>query len=590
MSARRRERSSAAEVALRLWNDEEGASLVFAAITLFSLALCVLYVYQMGVASANRMTVQNAADAGAYSAAQVEANALNAVGQVNDAMAYLNYLMLRHTVDAIVYDTIHAFETKGSPPARGNLAYVQMGGPDGKYEGPERYAHVRRFVNTSYARGQEWMADLHAAGRAIVRATPALVRRTAVEVAAANGAAKVAVSSDLERAFRVGDAASDGFGEGSSSAERFEPALYQRYAEREVQEVIDAGVDTTRAAKRRLPVGWFDPARGRQLGPYFQVRLCWNAKDWEHAGHTSPHGTYFPFNLFRDGSPNGHWHREHYHFKLTPLGPLPLGPHGGGGSNGQPMSDRPGGHYLPGDDDPSLHQDADDLKLMGSFGSHHYFVVCPTCRARRFAPGARWSEVARTSDEASTLRPYFRLRYTPWPRPLMLRASLLRSGVTVAAWSPGGGLGDTFPGTDWGVLALATAQVGYQTDEGVLPLKEVQGGRGQYFETRGAGALVPGQQEVPVLAGGPVDPRNFFYSADSALGVRFGARLVPIASPLAHHPDLGYRSVAELLDPASTRWYDEGSPDAAGTPPPGLDALRDVVEVNSESALEAFWH
>jgi len=58
----------------RLHSDESGSSLVFAAITFFGLAMSTLMVYQLGMISADRVRIQNAADAAAYSGAVVEAN------------------------------------------------------------------------------------------------------------------------------------------------------------------------------------------------------------------------------------------------------------------------------------------------------------------------------------------------------------------------------------------------------------------------------------------------------------------------------------------------------------------------------------
>ena len=47
----------------RLARDEEGSSLIFAAITLFSLLLSIMLVYQIGLLTTDRIQLQNAADA-----------------------------------------------------------------------------------------------------------------------------------------------------------------------------------------------------------------------------------------------------------------------------------------------------------------------------------------------------------------------------------------------------------------------------------------------------------------------------------------------------------------------------------------------
>ena len=43
-----------------------------------------------------------------------------------------------------------------------------------------------------------------------------------------------------------------------------------------------------------------------------------------------------------------------------------------------------------------------------------------------------------------------------------MRESLLRSGITVVTWRKARELGSTFPASDWGMLAVASAAVGYQ--------------------------------------------------------------------------------------------------------------------------------
>jgi hypothetical protein len=94
-----------------------------------------------------------------------------------------------------------------------------------------------------------------------------------------------------------------------------------------------------------------------------------------------------------------------------------------------------------------------------------------------------------------------------------------------------------------------------------------------------------------VIAGGggnDRDYRNLFYSDDPSLGVRFGARLVPIAWKNTTHPSLTFNSLKDLLD--GSRWYDVSNATTAVAAPLGLAKLKDVVQVDSQPALEAFWH
>ena len=95
----------------RLHADESGSSLVFAAITFFGLAMSTLMVYQLGMISAERVRIQNAADAAAYSGAVVEANNLNVMGQLNDGMAYVHYNLLRYVIDCTIYRTLETYDT-----------------------------------------------------------------------------------------------------------------------------------------------------------------------------------------------------------------------------------------------------------------------------------------------------------------------------------------------------------------------------------------------------------------------------------------------------------------------------------------------
>jgi hypothetical protein len=618
------------EQLIRLNRDEEGSSLVFAAITLFSLTLMIMYVYQMGIVTANRMQIQNAADAAAYSAAQVEANALNSIGQINDAMTYLNYLMLRFTVDAIVYDTLHAFESHSTPGATGPTGYVLMGGGSAPYEGPQRFLHAKGNAQDTLPNGlspldngKEWVQDLHYAARTIMRATPDMVKLTAARVAAYNGAQFIAISEDIDLAFKDftaagGPAVGDGFAE--RAAGTFSESMYKRYGRTEapvwqiekVTPSVDAG---TAAGVQHLPNsggGWFDPTQGRaSRGDYSQVRLCWNKDDWTHEGD-GQHGFMLPYGKFREGAPNGHWHRSHSHWHYDGLTFTELGPHGGisGGT------DQPGGHYQPDDDDPTIHNEATDLLFFGPFAAHHYVDPCPTCRAMTFSATASWSEVRKTIRDASNLTGAHSLTYgRVFPRPLLIRQPLLQSGITVVAWSPASGIGDTFPESDWGMIAVASGSIGYQVPGGgVLPLTALATPESTYSGTLGTTTYTgtTGANAAPTIrvlqaGGGGTDTefRNFFYSDDKSMGVRFGARLVPIAGVNTFHPDLNSGSgLGDLLDGA--RWKDVGNVLAPGNvaaplgvttakpranpTDPARGTLRDVVRVNSQASLDKFWH
>ncbi|GAH31786.1 unnamed protein product, partial [marine sediment metagenome] len=219
----------------RMSSDEGGASLIFAAMTLFPLTLSIMYVYQMGLVSADRIQMQTAADSAAYSAAQVEANALNAIGQVNDAMAYVNYINLRYTIDAIVYSTLNAYEQSPmSPPVSNSTGYVLMGGSGGPWEGKARFNHIQTIINGPMQESKNLVVDLHYAARIIMEATPDLAMQTAADIAAFNGAEEIAFSQDLELAFREsrpgsGAATDKGYGFASTDVARLDASMAERY-------------------------------------------------------------------------------------------------------------------------------------------------------------------------------------------------------------------------------------------------------------------------------------------------------------------------------------------------------------------------
>jgi hypothetical protein len=583
----------------RLDRDEEGSSLIFAALTLFSLALVIMYVYQIGLVTTDRIQIQNAADAAAYSAAQVEANALNSIGQVNDAMAYLNYLLLRYTIDGVVYDTLHRFEDVDKPGATGRQGYVLMGGiGPTNFEGSARYDHAQANTADALAKGKLWIEDMHHVARAIMEVTPELVKRTATKVAEFNGASHIAISDDVELAFKL----DDGFAEGGTS-NTFPDAMYKRYEEKDVWQVdaVSGGADPkSSAAPQKLTTEWFDPSKGGLKGAaYSQVRLCWNENDWRHDGHTQPHG-YGIYIGYRAGAPNNHWHNKHIHKDYISNFPAvtPLPEHGGyvGGT------DRPGAHWNYGavDDDSGTHDQA-IVDLFINYGpnpDHHETVACPTCEGQY---GGRWSGVKRESELPRSFSLYSGGFF---PRPLMIKTPLLQSGITVVTWREGHGLGETFRESDWGMVAVASAAVGYQIkDGGVLPLNTI-GSSTTNFVSQYSGTL-DGKAEnrgVPTLTNAgkdeDADYKNLYYSDTEDSGVRFGARLVPIAHKYTQHPShTNGEGLSDLLNGIGGRWIKVS--DSSAEIPPGVVTarggpdrltLKDVVLVNSKTSLESFWH
>jgi hypothetical protein len=313
-------RARAVERVRALPSDEEGGSMVFGAITLFSLMLFILLVYQIGMTSSHRMQMQTSADYAAYSGALVEADALDAIAFANEGMAYVYYNELRYAVDACVYGTLDQF-THHAQWVQTNRPEALMPSTDmrvlmaGSVEPPENkdapdwvplgdeevfrrnrdaaFDHARRLLPS----GKKWLADLHDGERAIFASTPRLVLRTIAKVAYDNGAVAVGVSSDVDDVFRLSHGMGDqnaGFVEGGSGAGgAVDRGLYHRYETRAL------GVDRRggQPVARELPSAWFDPSTGEATGDdaYYQVRLCWNSKDWSHANLKQPQ--YIPHEM-----------------------------------------------------------------------------------------------------------------------------------------------------------------------------------------------------------------------------------------------------------------------------------------------------
>ena len=83
----------------RLWRDESGVVLAFTVIVFLSLFVIACSVYAVGENIRQRIELQNATDAAAYSAAVVQADALSRIAAINKAMAWTYVQMGRSVMD-----------------------------------------------------------------------------------------------------------------------------------------------------------------------------------------------------------------------------------------------------------------------------------------------------------------------------------------------------------------------------------------------------------------------------------------------------------------------------------------------------------
>jgi len=578
----------------RLHSDESGSSLVFAAITFFGLAMSTLMVYQLGMISADRVRIQNAADAAAYSGAVVEANNLNVMGQLNDGMAYVHYNLLRYVIDCTIYRTLETYDTHhtrvGSlgyfppsfgpgikpagdptpgnanqyPPTAENTVapgWVQLG-DEAEFDGRLLTADGIQNFPTLITQGKTWLADLVEAQRELLAATPIMVKNHVRKIARQNGATHVAISNDLDEAFQV----DTGFYEQEGPNGGLGFAVANRYADGRLG--VDGG---------GFPE-WFDWRQGRTKGGaagYSQVRLCWNINDWGHKKAQNQQ----PPRATQQGAPNGHWHARHHHvFQLDFDNSVHDTYHGNmfDGTEAPPC-----GHLVDPVEQEVVNGVSGGTFIDGWHSGDHAWVNCPTCGVESHS--GRYTEVKVDHQiPQGDKRRGMALDLNNWPRPLGMRPLLMRSGITVIAWRPGSGIGDFYPASSWGTLAVASAQVGYWHDNEVRILRELSDDEAVWRNMGDSETFRFAEDEGGVGNGG----RNFFYSDDPSDGVFFGARLVPAAREFTWGDD---PTLGGMLR-GTSGWT---RTDGAGTSetPAGLAGLSNYVTADSMAELRrAIWH
>jgi hypothetical protein len=150
------------------------------------------------------------------------------------------------------------------------------------------------------------------------------------------------------------------------------------------------------------------------------------------------------------------------------------------------------------------------------------------------------------------------------------------------------------------MIAVASAQVGIQESDKVMPLKQLAGEEATYVGTGTNNSS--GERKIPYAANRNSDNKdglNLFYAKEIGQGgIRFGARLVPIARENTWHKDLysngkGLKAILENQPSGGGGgqpiWV-KADANASGGAPPTLDKLKDFVTVRSDQGLKAFWH
>ena len=139
----------------RFWQQEDGVALAFG-ITFFLLVFLLgMSVYAVGETVRQRMELQNAADAAAYSGAVVQADTLSRVACINQAMSWTYVMMNRRIMDYITDKWLEKVDQKWEEDLRGVREFWNWQSTCGtRNEGTDYWvgfsgAHKQIFLNHS---------------------------------------------------------------------------------------------------------------------------------------------------------------------------------------------------------------------------------------------------------------------------------------------------------------------------------------------------------------------------------------------------------------------------------------------------------
>ena len=116
-----------------LGRDEDGAALVITLAIFFLMYLGCMGVYAVSMAVKERIHLQNAADAAAYSAAVVQADTLSRIATINRAMSWTYVDMTRRQMDSIVYKWLKHTCEHFDDDRRAAQDHVNAGFPCGRH-------------------------------------------------------------------------------------------------------------------------------------------------------------------------------------------------------------------------------------------------------------------------------------------------------------------------------------------------------------------------------------------------------------------------------------------------------------------------
>lgn len=164
------------------FKDDSAQAMVVGVLSMFFILPTVALVYNVSQLVNQRIAVQQAADAAAYSGALAEANLLSSIAVTNEAMAYTYYGLMRQVVDVIVTGVLAEFEERGAPPD-------VVGIPEAVQRYDEAYSRAREWV----PRGERWIEVLSKMERGMAQATPPLLLKEIAQAAKTNGAVAACV-------------------------------------------------------------------------------------------------------------------------------------------------------------------------------------------------------------------------------------------------------------------------------------------------------------------------------------------------------------------------------------------------------------